>query len=135
MRIAVELTMPMATSRCRDVCSFAAGDARIAIVGLDPRHDRFGRPGARERRDCFATYAITPHRLARRSHSRQADPNACPSLRRQRDDPDISASRIFGGPHRLAPFPPPHLQRPLSADSRRRPRCQPSATHGSPRPT
>ena len=34
-----------ATSRCRDVCGFAADDARIAIVRLDRRHDRFGRPG------------------------------------------------------------------------------------------
>jgi hypothetical protein len=64
-----ELTMPMATSRCRDVCGFAADDARIAIVRLDRQHDRFGCPGARYRRDSFATKAIMPHRQARRSHS------------------------------------------------------------------
>jgi hypothetical protein len=41
-----ELACASATSRCRDVCTFAAADARMAIVGLDRRHDRFGRPGA-----------------------------------------------------------------------------------------
>jgi hypothetical protein len=40
-------TIGMATSRCRDVCSFVAGDAGIAIVGLDRRDDRFGPAGAR----------------------------------------------------------------------------------------
>jgi hypothetical protein len=48
----------MATSRCRDVCGFAADDARIAIVRLDRQHDRFGCPGARYRRDSFATVAV-----------------------------------------------------------------------------
>lgn len=37
----------LATSRCRNVCSFAAGDARVAIVGLERRDDRFGPMGAR----------------------------------------------------------------------------------------
>jgi hypothetical protein len=37
----------LATSRCLDVCGFPAGDARIAIVEPDRRHDRFGRPVAR----------------------------------------------------------------------------------------
>ena len=32
---APEWTTPLATSRCRDVCSSAAGDARTPIVGLD----------------------------------------------------------------------------------------------------
>jgi hypothetical protein len=36
--------LAMATSLCRDGCSFAAADARIAIVGLDRRYGRFGRP-------------------------------------------------------------------------------------------
>ena len=36
----------LATSRCRELSSFAAGDAQIAIVGLDRGDDRFGRPGA-----------------------------------------------------------------------------------------
>jgi len=53
-----------ATSRCRDVCGFAADDPRIAIVGLDPRHDRFGRAGARDRRDCSATVAVRAPRGA-----------------------------------------------------------------------
>jgi hypothetical protein len=39
-----------ATFRCRDACSRRAADPGIAIVGLDRRHDRFGRLGARWRR-------------------------------------------------------------------------------------
>jgi hypothetical protein len=41
-----------------DVCSFAAGDTRIAIVRPDRQRDRFGRLGARYRRDWFATNSI-----------------------------------------------------------------------------
>ena len=58
MHTGPDRTTPLATSRCRDVCSIAARDARIAIVGLDRRHDRFGRPGGRYLRDCFATVAV-----------------------------------------------------------------------------
>jgi hypothetical protein len=42
-----ESAVPVATSRCRDVCSFLAGGARDSDGRLDRRHDRFGRPGAR----------------------------------------------------------------------------------------
>jgi len=37
--------MPTATSRCRDVCRYPPGAGRLAIVGLDRRHDRFGLLG------------------------------------------------------------------------------------------
>ena len=40
------LTIELATSRCRELCSSRWGDAQIAIVGLDRGDDRFGRPGA-----------------------------------------------------------------------------------------
>jgi hypothetical protein len=43
-RSSLSETAPSATSRCRDVRSFAVGDARIAIVGLDRQDDRFGCP-------------------------------------------------------------------------------------------
>ena len=73
------------TSRCRDVCSFAAGEARIAIVGLDRRHDRFGRPGARYRRDCFATYSAVVPRAGGRLHGpddAQVEPREVDVVRR-----------------------------------------------------
>lgn len=49
--VRTQLTIALAISRCRDVRSSAAGDARIAIFGLD----RFGRPRAGQPRDWFAT--------------------------------------------------------------------------------
>jgi hypothetical protein len=33
----------------------------VAIVRLDRGHDRFGRPGTRWRRHCFATIWIVSH--------------------------------------------------------------------------
>jgi hypothetical protein len=57
-RSAAQRSCALATSRCRDVCGFAADDARIAIVRLDRQHDRFGCPAARYRRDSFATVPI-----------------------------------------------------------------------------
>ena len=43
------LTCVWATSRWRDGCSFAAADARITIVRLDRRYDRFNHPSAARR--------------------------------------------------------------------------------------
>ena len=48
-------TTDLATSRWRTSAGSRGATPGIAIVGLDRRHDRFGRPGARERRDCSAT--------------------------------------------------------------------------------
>jgi hypothetical protein len=50
----------MVTSRCRDVRRFSAGDARVAIVGFDRRHNRFGREGARYRRMVRHHSAVSP---------------------------------------------------------------------------
>jgi hypothetical protein len=44
---AQQSAIPMATSRCREVWASGRATLGIAIIGLDRRHDRFGRPSAR----------------------------------------------------------------------------------------
>ena len=97
-------TNATATSRCRDVCSFAAGDARIAIVGLDRRHDRFGHPES-----ASAAIAPPPFAIARApAANSQEDGSRSPMLKLTRpcSSPQIQVSltaasgldpAVFGG--------------------------------------